>query len=688
MLCLSLTAKSQDDADEEDYADPVVDSLLREYNAATSDTVRLRLCREIGYESSNPDTVIKYGNIGITLFDGRDSLNLAYLNGNIGWAYNFREQADSAIRYYTIAAELFKRLGADNNAIMYSVNLSRAHQMNRNYTEMWRTIYESLRIAQQNADTVNICYCYYTIANYYQDLKMKQQCMEIAGKDYQLAEQAHNIEDMGAIATIMSFILFEESDAISCRESIKWGRKALECLANTDDPYYLTMTQDANYYLTDAYLSLAELENNDAYIDSACYYIGENEKLKTQVVIEDFTIQSMQRKAMVKYARHDYRSAETMLHKAIKYACDKNIHEYDNSLYHKLSDTYAKLGDYRNATKYHDMHCAINNKTSGAQAMMEAAAFEVRSQVEQEQEVAEYEKQIAEKELEQERQHFRRMTYVSAAGGVAALAFVFFLLRMLHHTRKSNATLISHNEEIKAQNEELDAEKDNLLAINDKIRQSMRYARRIQMATVSSEAEIAEVFPGALVYYKPSEIVSGDWYWTSRLGSKRILALGGSAKSGVPGALVSMMTVNALKDTVGQLSAMSSVSPTAILRTVKNKIPESARNNAAGVTLCIFGRGSVRFAGVNQNAILLKNGNSVIMQGDKPGDMFHTVSEGDSVMLYSASTARELNVRGITPESFCQFISPKSHVEQVGAIEEMVSQRTQKDDITIVSIII
>ena len=202
-----------------------------------------------------------------------------------------------------------------------------------------------------------------------------------------------------------------------------------------------------------------------------------------------------------------------------------------------------------------------------------------------------------------------------------------------------------------------------------------------------TEYTFTEVFAGIGGNF-PCEIVSGDWYWTARLGSKRILALGGSAKNGVPGALVSMLTVNALKDTVGQLSAMSSVSPSAILRTVQRKLPVVARNNAAGLSLCIFGRGSVRFAGVNQNAVLLKNGNTLVMRGDQPGDMFNTVTEGDVVMVYSASTRRELIARSTTPEMFCAALSQKTTVEQKGAIEELMSQKEQNEDVTIVSIII
>jgi hypothetical protein len=130
------------------------------------------------------------------------------------------------------------------------------------------------------------------------------------------------------------------------------------------------------------------------------------------------------------------------------------------------------------------------------------------------------------------------------------------------------------------------------------------------------------------------------------------------------------------------------VSPSAILRTVQSKLPESARINAAGLSLCVFGRGRVRFAGVNQNAVLLKNGGSVIMHGDEPGDIIMGVSEGDTVVLYSASTKRELLNRDIKPDEFCDMFAQQSPDARKGIIEELVVQKEQREDVTVVSITI
>ena len=676
MLCLAVSAKAQDTDDEEE-SNPVVDSLLREYAAATSDTARFRLCERIGSESNNLDTVIKYSTIGISLFDGSDTTSYAYCYSNLGWAYNLKEQYDKAIDNYKKSIELFRAVDSISVAIMYSINLSRAYHHNNAYSDVWRTLYDALNEAQQHSDTVNMCYCYYSFADFYDDYAMKQQGIEAADKVYKLAEQSRNYDDMLAGAAIMAELLSLDADANSYKESIKWSYKALECYnkASKKEDFYISIKGDVYTCLIDSYLALAEIEGNDAYVDSASHYVDLGDAFAANADWDDYLILSCKGRAMVRYARHDYKGAEKLLHEALKFACDNDIHAYDMQIYKNLSKTCYNLGDYRNALKYYELYREEQAPLRGPRAIMEAAAFEVRSVVEQEQADAEYERLKIEKELEDGRQHFSRMMFVSAVGLVSLLVFVFVLWRMLQNTRKGNAVLLSHNEEIKTQNEELNIEKAKIAEINSKIRQSMSYARRIQMATVSSEAEIEEVFANSMVYNKPCEVVSGDWSWASRIGSKRILALGGSAKIGVPGALVSMITVNALKDTIGQLSAMSAVSPTAILRTVQSKLPEAARNNAAGLSLCVFGRGSVRYAGINQNAVLLKDGNTILMPCDKPGDMFHTVTEGDIVMLYSTATLHELSARSTTPEMLCSLLYQKSPVEQ-------------KEDVSIVSIII
>ncbi|MBQ5574773.1 MAG: hypothetical protein IIT37_01855 [Bacteroidales bacterium] len=114
MLCLAVSAKAQDTDEEE--SNPVVDSLLREYAAATSDTARLRLCWEIAAEGDNVDTVLRYAQIGVPLCSDGDSSTLAGLYGCQGWAYSYKEKFDSSIECYKKAVQIFRAIDTDVEA--------------------------------------------------------------------------------------------------------------------------------------------------------------------------------------------------------------------------------------------------------------------------------------------------------------------------------------------------------------------------------------------------------------------------------------------------------------------------------------------------------------------------------------------------------------------------------------------
>ena len=257
---------------------------------------------------------------------------------------------------------------------------------------------------------------------------------------------------------------------------------------------------------------------------------------------------------------------------------------------------------------------------------------------------------------------------------------------MLRNARKTNEKLSMHREEIKAQNEMILNEKEILADKHKKILQSMTYARRIQLATICSDHELQTVFPGAMAYYRPRELVSGDWYWAAGIGRKKILAVGGSAKHGVPGALVAMITLNALKDTLGQLSPMSPVSPVAILRTVKSKLPVVALSNNAGVSLCVFVRNTIKFASINQNAMLIKDGQPILMQGNTLNDTNYATHDGDCVIVYSASTRRELLSITKEADDYCTRLSTMQPDEQRQLIDNVFMKRRQSEDITAVTI--
>ena len=102
--------------------------------------------------------------------------------------------------------------------------------------------------------------------------------------------------------------------------------------------------------------------------------------------------------------------------------------------------------------------------------------------------------------------------------------------------------------ELKVENRtaEMSEQKQRAEELYGDLRASINYALRIQEAILPTKKEVAEVFDKASVFYRPRDIVSGDFYFFQSVGRIRLLAAVDCTGHGVPGAFMSLVGYNAL----------------------------------------------------------------------------------------------------------------------------------------------
>jgi len=86
---------------------------------------------------------------------------------------------------------------------------------------------------------------------------------------------------------------------------------------------------------------------------------------------------------------------------------------------------------------------------------------------------------------------------------------------------------------------------------NKEIEDSIVYAERIQRAVIPENERLLAVFPESFVFYRPKDVLSGDFYWvydvtTNDQTKLKLFAVGDCTGHGVPGALLSVLGVNYL----------------------------------------------------------------------------------------------------------------------------------------------
>jgi serine phosphatase RsbU (regulator of sigma subunit) len=150
---------------------------------------------------------------------------------------------------------------------------------------------------------------------------------------------------------------------------------------------------------------------------------------------------------------------------------------------------------------------------------------------------------------------------------------------------------------------------------NTQIIDSINYARRIQDSILLPETEIQKYLPEAFVFYKPKDIVSGDFYWFSKVDEKLVLAAVDCTGHGVPGAFMSMIGNMLLNEIVNERRITK---PDEILRQLHKGITNALTTNSEvkaddgmDVSLCTIDPRQKRFqfAGAKNHLY--------VIQGDK-----------------------------------------------------------------------
>lgn len=114
--------------------------------------------------------------------------------------------------------------------------------------------------------------------------------------------------------------------------------------------------------------------------------------------------------------------------------------------------------------------------------------------------------------------------------------------------RKENKIL--HEKEITAK--KVEKQKEELSLKNQSISESMRYASRIINAMLPSEKYIKSLIPDSFTLFMSKEIVSGDFYWVDESVDKVFVAAVDCTGHGVPGAFMSIIGLDILRNTLAK----------------------------------------------------------------------------------------------------------------------------------------
>lgn len=182
--------------------------------------------------------------------------------------------------------------------------------------------------------------------------------------------------------------------------------------------------------------------------------------------------------------------------------------------------------------------------------------------------------------------------------------------------------LAQKNEEVRKSRDILFKTAEAMRKTNNKLTNSINYAKRIQNAILPPIESIKAKIPNSFVLFKPRDIISGDFYWYGEVGNKTILGAFDCTGHGVPGAFMTLIGNDLLNFII---HAEHITDPAIILSKLHKKVVEHLKQDAnqnqdgMDVAICVLDEdnNTLEFAGAKNTLVVIKDGEMTEYKGDK-----------------------------------------------------------------------
>jgi ligand-binding sensor domain-containing protein/serine phosphatase RsbU (regulator of sigma subunit) len=122
-----------------------------------------------------------------------------------------------------------------------------------------------------------------------------------------------------------------------------------------------------------------------------------------------------------------------------------------------------------------------------------------------------------------------------------ALVGIIFLFMFFRFWIRQFFNLSRENREREMFARQIMLQKEELTLKNKSITDSINYAKRIQTAMLPPYKLFKSIFSSSFILFMPKDIVSGDFYWVNKFGSKIFISAVDCTGHGVPGAFMSII---------------------------------------------------------------------------------------------------------------------------------------------------
>jgi serine phosphatase RsbU (regulator of sigma subunit)/ATP/maltotriose-dependent transcriptional regulator MalT len=552
----------------------------------------------------------------------------AFCYSSIGNNYHMQGDFNQSIEWHNKSIEAARSVNEENIIAGSMGVIADAYANLYNYPKAIETYLEALDLAEKKQDKHNTAFIYAGMS----DIYMRQGDMVNAEKylnmSISLSKQIGDVSRSCDGELTMAQLLLEKGDTATARKT-------------TEDALQLAVDNSYPFHEAWAYRIMGRLQEGQKNYSEAI----ENYKASLRISLDlgDQKETAETRKFLAHVYLLNGQTDEAIREGEAAFALSYVIQSpgLRVELAEILSQAYERKGDFRKALDYSRQVKTLGDSLNNAENLKKQTELFLQHQFDQEKELGRIEQAKKDAATEARYQQQTVILAIAVIGLIILGVLLFFIFRGLRQKQKAN--------EIISEQKKLVEEK------NQEITDSIYYAKNIQEAMLPTPEIIQGLFSEHFVFFRPRDIVSGDFYWVGQRNGKKYFAVADCTGHGVPGGFMSMLGITLLNEILDEKNITSPEKMLNELRTMvvqalnkERKAGTQFTRDGMDIALCCIDEqnNKIYFSGANNGLIIVRGTEMHELDPDKQpiGAYEHdqsftlkefTIQRGDIIVAYS-----------------------------------------------------
>ena len=503
-----------------------------------------------------------------------DKKGISYSNNNIAMIHFYQGNYPEALKNYYLALKLREELGDKMGIAACYVGIGAVYEHQKNFIDALKKYQDALKLQEEIANKLGISISNNNIGNiYFQQGKYQEalnyykvalKLREEMGDKHAIAESYSNFGNIYFYQKEYNEALKNYLVSLKIHEDAGEKQGAAVVYGNIGATYLkLKNSTDAETYLLKSLNLCSELKNLEGILDAnknlSELYASTNRHDKAltsfqayinardSLLNEESTKKTIQ--MQMGYVFEKKQDSTRLEAEKKELALQKEIQLQQLTFEFKRKQALAKTEEEKKQLQFEEQlkRQQIENEHNQKEARViaEHEQSKILSAAKQQKD-----RELAAAKLDRQ----KTITLITGIGVVLLLLLLVFIFNRFKVTQKQKKIIENKEQETQLQKQIIEEK-------HKEITDSINYAERIQrsfLATkelldenLSSPRGGAEGGGGYFVFFKPKDVVSGDFYWSAKLSNGNFaLATADSTGHGVPGAIMSLLNVTSLEKAI------------------------------------------------------------------------------------------------------------------------------------------